>query len=307
MDRFASNTLRTLGIVLISIFVIGASLVLGLLALCLGALGSGAFRSPQDEQVFTLCIAGLIILIAGGVLSIAKLSRGIVRSTPEYQYVSAPLPIVAETPTHGSPPPIPDIVLSHPARAETEPHVSRQSSSFDAASHFSPASRAAIQNLVLAIAGKLAAELLITLSGWMYTYRFRQAPFLPYRHTPLIWALAAVAPLIVLLYALLRHPGPRAFAYALVIPALQIFFGVFGHSATIFVLFYFRPGVPAYLSLLSLLPWLLDILILHLAWKASRLTGIQPNSTRLIVAAAVMFFYTSFLPVILVMLNSVWH
>jgi hypothetical protein len=287
--------------------VIGASLVLGLFALCLGVLGGGSFHSPQDEQAFIFCVVGMIILIAGGVFSIAKLSRGIVRSTPEYQYLATPAPILAEASTQVPTPAIPDIVPSHPARVEESSLSSTSPPSFNVASHLSPASRAAIRNLVLAITGKLAAELVITLSGWMYTYRFRQAPFLPYRHTPIIWALATIAPLVVLLYALLRHPGPRAFAYSLVIPALHIFFGVFGHSATIFLLFYLRPGVPRYLSLLSLFPWLLDILILHLAWKAIRLTGIQPNSTRLIVAAAVMFFYTSFLPVILVVLNSVWH
>jgi len=56
---------------------------------------------------------------------------------------------------------------------------------------------------------------------------------------------------------------------------------------------------------LTLFPWLLDILILHLAWKAIRLTGIQPNSTRLIVASVVIFLYTCLLPAIVGLLAAI--
>lgn len=186
--------------------------------------------------------------------------------------------------------------------APAPPHLV---SARDVAAHFSPASRTAINQLALAIAAKLAAETVISLIGWTYTYQVRNFPNPTMRYSFIAWGLGAVAPLLVLLYSLLRYPGPRAFAYSLVIPSMQLFFGLFGHTATIFVLFR-SPylGVPPVLSLFALAPWLLDFLVLYLALKAIRLTGVRPNSTRLIVASAVMFFYTSALPVIVFVTNS---
>ena len=308
MDRFVDNTLRTLGIVLISIFVIGASLILLLFALCLGALGAqgGSFHSPSDQQAFYLSLLGAAVLITGGVFGIIKLSRGIVRETPEYGAPQTLLPPIAEHPIFPSAtassttelPPTESIpTVPPPAPAEPRP-------SYSVVTHLRPASRAAIQNLVLAISGKIIAELLLTIAGSLWTYRLRHAPYASFRYSFIVWGFAAAAPMIVLIYALLRHPGPRAFAYSLVIPALHIFFGFFGHSATIFAFFRTTPGISPALPLLSLVPWLLDILILRLAWKAMRLTGIQPNSTRLIVASAVIFIYTSMLPMLMFLLNN---
>ncbi|MGA8442612.1 MAG: hypothetical protein WB762_18770 [Candidatus Sulfotelmatobacter sp.] len=63
---------------------------------------------------------------------------------------------------------------------------------------------------------------------------------------------------------------------------MHILFGLIGHSA--FLAFVLRPGQIA-APLLSIIPWILDILILYLAWKAIRQTGIEPDPPRLIVAA----------------------
>ena len=295
MDRFAANTLRTLGIVLISAFVIGASLILLLLALCLGALGSGGgqFHSPSDEQAFLACVVAIVVLLVGGVFSIAKLAKGIVRGAPEY---AAPLSIFP-TPVTATAGPTPAVAPPPVPPAVTPPRT------IDAG-HLSPASRAAIQQLVLSISAKVAVEVLLTLFGWISVARPHISPLQTFRFSFLAWGLAAVAPLLVLLYALLRHPGPRAFAYSLVIPALHIFFGLFGHSVSlVYVLRSLHPS----LAVFSLLPWLLDFLILYLAWKAIRLTGIQPSPTRLIVATAVIFFYTSILPIVVVIMNQFWH
>ena len=149
--------------------------------------------------------------------------------------------------------------------------------------------------------------MLIVLAGWTFIHHPLPLADETVRFGFVAWGLAATAPHLVLLYALLRHPGPRAFAYALVIPALHLFFGTFGHSAGIFLLLHSNPGIAGPLLLLTAAPWLLDIVILYLAWKAIRLTGIQPNSTRLIVAAAVIFIYTSFLPALVFLLNYLHH
>lgn len=301
MDRFAANTLRTLAIVIISIFVIGTSLLLLLLALCFGALGNmNGSHDPKAAELVILLLVITAALIAGSIFAIAKLSKGIVRNTPEYQFQAGTVPTVAMA-SPGTPPlPVPEATPLMPAAAEVESRPT-----FDLASHLSPGSRAAIRQLALAIVAKLAVESPILFASWTSIYGLKQIPSVGLRVGLLAWGLASIAPLLVLLYALLRHPGPRAFAYSLVIPALHIFFGFFGHSASIlFLLLHARPGISPALSLLSTLPWFLDILILYLAWKAIRRTGVQPNSTRLIVAAAVIFVYTSLLPFLAVVASG---
>jgi len=304
VDRFAANTLRTLAIVLISIFVIGSSLLLLLLALCFGALGNmNGNHDPNAAALIILLLVIAVALIAGGVFAIAKLSKGIVRDTPEYQFQAGTVPTVAMASPGTPAPPVPPATPSGSAAAEVESRPP-----FDLASHLSPGSRIAIRQLALAIAAKLAVESPILFASWTSIYGLKQIPSAALRVGLLAWGLASIAPLLVLLYALLRHPGPRAFAYSLVIPALHIFFGFFGHSASIlFLLLHAHPGISPALSLLSTLPWFLDILILYLAWKAIRCTGVQPNSTRLIVAAAVIFIYTSLLPVLAVFTIGLWR
>ena len=320
MDHFAANTLRTLGIVLISIVVIGASGVLLLFALCFGALG---VHSQADQNALTMIFLGGGAILAGGIFAIAKLAKGIARGTPEYQYPLTIAPTTAaqavaltsnevatstvpaaDTPT-AVPASPPDAATATVPVAPYRPQTPPEPRTRVDIAHLRPASRDAIRNLALAISAKLAAEVVLTLSGSLWTYRLSHAPFASFRYAFIAWGIAAVAPMIVLLYALLRHPGPRAFAYSLVIPSMHVFFGLFGHTATIFVLFRATPGIGPIFPLLSLVPWLLDILILYLAWKAIRMTGIQPNSTRLIVASAVIFIYTSLLPAIFVIFNSV--
>jgi hypothetical protein len=170
--------------------------------------------------------------------------------------------------------------------------------------HLSPSSRSAIQQLAYAITAKIAAEIALGIVGWNGALGVpRGAPFPVYRFAFIAWGLAAIAPHLVLLYALARRPGPRAFAYSLVIPSLHLLFGIFGHSA--FLAFALRTGQIA-TPLLSIVPLFLDVLILYLAWKAIRLTGIEPNPTRLIVASVVILLYTSLLPVLAVFLRY-WH
>lgn len=299
VDRFAANTLRTLGIVLISIFVIGGSLIVLLFALCFGVIASSGSGPSQHQagQWLGLTLLVAAVLISVGIFSIAKLSKGIVREIPEYAAPPATIPAPANASTAVLPPaaPVPT--------PQPEANIGRRPAR-SVATHLSPSSRAAIQQLSLAIAAKVAAEVLITLAGWTFLHHPLPVGTETVRFGIIAWGLAGTAPLLVLLYALLRHPGPRAFAYSMVIPALHLFFGTFGHSAGIFLLFRTNPGIAGPLFLLTFAPWLLDFLILYLAWKAIRLTGIQPNSTRLIVAAAVIFIYTSLLPVGVFFLNS---
>ncbi len=300
MDRFASNTLRTLAIVAISIFVVIGSLVLLLLALCLGmfgGLGSPSHHDPQTVKVFYGSILGAVLLVIIGVLSIAKLAKGIVHEssisqTPALQPDSKSLSPASSLPLPPRPPDAQPSVAQPPI---PHPQVTR-----DAVTHLSPASRAAIHTLVLAIAAQIAAQLAIGILGWQWALHSTFAAFRPSLLSALVSAFASNLPYLVLLFSLLRKPGRRAFAYSLAIPSLLVLFGTFGNSATIFYLSRF---VHSSASFLLLIPWALHIFIFYLAWKAIRLTGILPNPARIILAAVVVFFYYSLLPVLLVALN----
>jgi hypothetical protein len=275
MDRFASNTFRTLGIVAISICVIVGCLLLLLLALCagmLGAAGNPAHHDPQTTKLFYGSILAAAILVIIGVLSIAKLAKGIVREStalPAPQAESQSLPL-APSVTH------------------------------DVAAHLSPASRSAIHTLVLALAAQIAAQVAVGVLGWQWALQSPIASFRPSVPIALVSGVASNLPYLVLLFSLLSNPSRRTFAYSLVIPSLLILFGTFGNSASIFFFLRFAHS-PA--SFLLLIPWALHIFILYLAWKAIRLTGIFPNPARLIVAAIVVVIYYSLLPVLLVALN----
>ena len=275
MDRFASNTFRTLGIVAISICVIVGCLLLLLLALCagmLGAAGNPAHHDPQTTKLFYGSILAAVVLVIIGVLSIAKLAKGIVR---ESTALPAPQPESQSLPLAPS--------VAH-----------------DVAAHLSPASRSAIHTLVLALAAQIAAQVAVGVLGWQWALQSPIASFRPSVPIALVSGVASNLPYLVLLFSLLSNPSRRTFAYSLVIPSLLILFGIFGNSASIFFFIRFAHSPAAFLLLI---PWALHIFILYLAWKAIRLTGIFPNPARLIVAAVVVVIYYSLLPVLLVALN----
>ena len=325
MDRFAENTLRTLGITLISIFVVVGCLILLLLAACFGAIGNSN-SSASGLAFMALVAAGLLIAI--GVFAISRLAKGMV-STPPAALLQPdkPLPSPITKPAEPLPAASDEAKLDQ-ALASLEARAKRAEPPTPAAPaktiepisapqpafapprrpvdihHLSPSSRTAITQLAYAIIAKLVAEIALGIVGWFGALgvpRFVRVPFPVYRFGFVAWGLAAIAPYLVLLYALSRRPGPRAFAYALVIPSLHLLFGIFGHSA--FLAFILRAGQFA-TPLLSIAPWLLDILILYLAWKAIRQTGIEPNPQRLIVASLVIFLYSSLLPVLVLVLNQ---
>lgn len=319
MERWVENTLATLGIIVTTIFVIAACGFVFLLAICFGVLNSsGSFNRANPPTPFPSgAYAIMFVIIVAGITVISILARGMLRRTQPSSYPPGPLgpvPTIAEridlgkiapttvAPAKPAPPPAVHETISPPRN--TVPLNLPTRPIRDLAAHLSPASRIAIQQLAIAITAKIAAEVVLGLVGWYGALGSPRVPFPVYRFGFLAWGLAAIAPHIVLLYALARKPGPRAFAYALVIPTLHILLGIFGHSA--FLAFILRAGQVA-APLLSIAPWILDIVILYLAWKAIRQTGIHPNPARLIIASVVIVFYTSLLPVLVVVLNGLQH
>lgn len=334
MDRFAANTLRTLGIILTSIFVILGCLVLLAIALCFGAIASQS-HNPNDQTSGSAVALGAIIagvvLVSVGVFVISTLAKGMVTAStlPPQPYTLVPPPVTK--PAEPAKPRSDETKLDQAlasmesmAKRTAQPPAAEQPKFSEQAkpvatparipsppserhvdpAHLSPASRSAIRSLAYAIVAKIAAEVALGIVGWngaLTVPRFARVPFPIYRFGFLAWGLAAIAPHLVLLYALARRPGPRAFAYALVIPSLHLLFGIFGQSA--YFAFVLRTGQFA-APLLSTAAWLIDILILYLAWKAIRQTGIEPNPMRLIVASVVILVYSSSLPLLVIVLNQ---
>jgi hypothetical protein len=294
MDRFVANTLRTLGLIAVAICVIAVSLGVALLGLCFSILAQADNHnhpSPQSQTYLYLGIAAAIGVLIGGIVIIAILARIIFRESngqdKKQGKLTAPYPLI---PTAAQP-----IGTQSTAPAPPQPRAVPE-----VATHLSLASSAAIQKLATAIVAKIAAEVLLGLVGWYGALGSPRAPFPLYQTGFMLWGMAAIAPHLILLYYLFRKPGRTTFAYALIIPSLHLLLGLIGHSA--FLAFILRPG--QFLApLLSIIPWGLDLVILYLAWKAIRQTGIHPDPPRLIVAAVVILLYTTLLPALAVILN----
>jgi len=318
MDRWVSNTFRTLGLIVAAIAVIALSLGFALLGLCfaiMSSAGHGGGATPQSNNFLYLGIAAAIAVLVIGIFVIGAVARRILlesKAQDENRPPSPPYPLIPP----GTPPIVPQPLAPQPfipQPAVARPTVAPPSPAPSApqaraipnvVTRLSPASAAAIQQLAIAITAKVAAEVALGLVGWNGALGSPRAPFPLYQIGFMAWGLAAIAPHLVLLYALARRPGRTTFAYALVIPSVHILLGLFGHSA--FLAFVLRPGQFA-APLLSIIPWFLDILILYLAWKSIRRTGIEPDPQRLIVAAVVIFLYTSLLPVLVFVLNNLHH
>ncbi len=269
MERWAANTLRTLGIILTSGFVLILSLLLVLLSICASQGGLSGTRHTEQVVPYLAGAAGVVIL---GVWLIVWLARGIARSS------------ALET-------------ASIPATADAHA-IPQSGSTLNLPLHLSPLGRKAIDRLVLA----LGAQILISAIAWIVN----QLTFWthPNRFAPHNWTLILLAPFIVyhipyavLIYALTKHPDRRAFAYSIAVPAVTILQAVFSLA----VLSYYYVHNPMGLLLL-VVPWCIHIVILVLAYKAIQQVGIHPQPASLIVAALVTFLFFSTLHVLTPML-----
>jgi hypothetical protein len=267
MERWAANTLRTLGIILTAGFVLVTSLILLLLSMCAAQGDFGGNKHP-DQVVPYLIAAGLVVIL--GVLVIVRLARGIYRSPA----IAGPTP--ASIPAGALPP-------SAPAPTRS-----------DIPLHLSPLSRQSITQLVLA----LAAQIVVSSAAWFFgQLHFWSAPraFAPHN-----WTLFLLAPFVlshipyaILIYVLLKRPDRRAFTYAIAVPAVLILESLL--SVSLIGRYYVHQ--PMGLVLL-LVPWLIHIVIIALAYKAIQQTGLHPEPASLLVAALVAFAFFSLIHVV---------
>jgi hypothetical protein len=258
MERWAANTLRTLGIILTAGFVLLTSLFLLLLAMCASQGGIGGTKHP--EQVVPYVTAAVVVLLLG-IWLIAWLARGILRS----KLVAEPLPAGVA-----------------PAAESVEGHSA-------VPLHLSPASLRAINLLVLAMAAQIAVSAVV----WIINQSaFWRAPHDIALHN---WFVATLVPYIlyhvpyaILIYILLKRPDRRAFAYCIAVPAVLVLQSLFSLGLYTHYLAHYQVAF-----LLLVVPWATHIVILVLAYQAIQQVGIHPQPSSLIVAAIVMFIFFS--------------
>jgi len=270
MERWAANTLRTLGIILTSGFILISCLFFLLLTVC--AAGPNMGGSPGNpREAAGYAIIGIVIAIAGG-LFIAWLARGIFRSQPLPQTVPADaLTALAGTPAYA------DAAHSRP-----EPKLSLPL-------HLSPLGQKAVNHLVQA----LAAQIVVSAALWIINQLYFWTA--PRTFAPHNWVLALLAPYIlhqipyaILIYLLLKRPSRLAFTYAIAVPAVLLLQSLFGLSVISAYYIHHPTGF-----LLLIIPWSLHIVILVMAYKAIQQVGIHPLPSSIIIAAIAAFFYFS--------------
>jgi hypothetical protein len=324
MDRFVANTLRTFGLIIMAIAVIAISLGLVLLGFCFTVLTSvdrhGGASTPPNYALHLGIVAAVAFLIFG-IFAIGAIARVIFRESkihdrsdnlpplppyslvpPSPQVPAQPHPVV---PSPAPPAPSPTDVPPSTARSLTTPLTTTpRRPALDAATHLSPGSRLAIDRLILAIAAQASAQLIVGVIEWLWSAQIPMQGFRLHGPLLLVWNVAALLPYVLLVIAMRRRPGATALSFCLVIPGIRSFFGFFGQTASIIVfLRTFHSGMP----MLSAIPWALDVLIFYLAWKAVRLTGIEPTPGRLILSAIDICLYSFSLPVVFLVLNYFWR
>lgn len=270
MEQWASNTLRTLGIILIAGFVLVTSLFLLLLSFC--SWQGGFSGSAHPDQGVAYLVAAVMVMVIGSLTS-GWLARGMVRSSAAAELAAAPQ------------------AASALGSASSSPSVSPADARLSVPLHLSPLGRKAIDRLVLA----LVAQIVLSALSWFWSQFHLWTT--PRAFAPHNWTLVLLAPFVLyhvpyamLIYSLLKKPDRRAFAYSLAVPAILVLQAWFSLSLVAYAYIRHPAGL-----LLVFLPWAIHIVVLVLAWKAIQQVGIHPDPSSLMVAALVTFVYFSFI------------
>jgi hypothetical protein len=265
MDRYASKTLRTLGIVLTSIILVIGGLILLLFTLC---AFSGQSTQPSNNAGLIWSLV-LSLFLAVGIFIIATLARGLAHPS------GLPQPPLINLNATGAAP------TSTPPDAVTAPEIDPAAAS------------QSIRNLAFAIAAQLFLSALnSTLASTHRPAIFQPVPKVFGSHSFLLVSFVlAHLPYLLVLVSLFRKPGPRTFSFALAIPfvlALPSLLLASGAS-----------GVGGLAILSAMAAGVLNFLILYLAWRAIRTTGIHPSPGSILIAALITFSYSCSIPFIL--------
>jgi hypothetical protein len=282
VERWATNTLRSLGIVVTLILVGGGCCFLLLVAWLVvirgGLTPSARILRPQAADAFFGSILAAIALVTAGVVMIVKLAKGIARSPARSEIIAAARP--ATVPAVAAPRP--------PSPAPRSRHLPLW-----------PVAHNAIDRLVLALAGQIAISAIT-----LFQIATRAA-------VPHNWILMLLPPFLlsevpdaILIYVLLKQPGRRAFTFLiamLVVPILKPLFNpmLFNSYRQI----YMNHSMGLVWIVLSGLIYLATLV---LAYVALRQSGLWPKFSSTILATTATFFYFFLIKAITPYLYSLW-
>ena len=268
MERWAANTLRTLGIILMAGLVLVVSLFLVLLSICAAGGGVGAGNHPEQAVPY-LVGAGVVVIL--GVFIIARLARGIFRSAK-----------VGEGAAAGDGATLDGSGATLSATTAAVPL------------HLSPLGRQALDRLVFAV----GAQIGLSAITWVFnTLHFWRTPTFGAHISPLILLVPFVLyqiPYAILIYLLMKRLDRRTLTYAITIPAVQLLQSLFSLTAVTYFM-----HQPRSLLLLGL-PWVLHIVVLLLAYQAIQQIGLHPEPASLIVTALMVLSYFLVIQVVLI-------
>jgi hypothetical protein len=286
MERWAANTLRTLGIV----FTVGATLIASLLLLLLSICAGQVGGSTRESAAFPLFI-GTVVTLVVGILITVSLARGIANSaaaalaTPRYVREPTFIPSAVPPPSATAP----RESFTQPLRPPVVPPSSATASreSFTQPLRLSPLGQTAVNRLIWA----LGAQIVVSVVCWFVSQLYFWT--MPRTLAPHNWILILLVPFVlyrlpylILIYRFRTQPANRTLIYSFVVPAVLAFQAVFNLAAIIYAYVQHPVGF-----LLLALPWTIHIVIMVLAWKAIREVGVQPDASYLFRAGVVTFAY----------------
>ena len=287
MERRPANALRILGMVATVILVIAGCCLLLLIA-WLVIMRGGLTRNamifyPRAASSFVGALLAAIALVTGGVLIIRKLARETVRH-PARSLPFATIPGPANATSSA-------VAASPSPRSAPLPSVSHR---------LSPRGRKTIDRLVLALGARIAisAVTLLQVASRAFVSRNWTLDLLP-------GLILAQAPYAILIYALLKRPGRRTFTFLVALLALPIL------QALLNPLLLFSYGQIYTRHPIGLL-WpffsgLIYVVILALAYRAIKQTGLWPTPSSVILATVATFFYFFFVAEITPHLYGLWR
>lgn len=284
MERWAANTLRTIGIVVTTILVIGGCYFLLLIAwfvVIRGGLTQNArIFHPQAGDVFFGAILATIALITAGIVMVVNLAKAIARR-PARSKILAAAARPATVPAAAAPPRL------------------RSSGSRSLHLPLWPVGHKTIDRLVLALVAQIAISA-VTL------FQLATHAFVPHN-----WTLMLLPPFIlsevpnaILIYVLLKQPGRRAFTFLiamLVVPILKTLFNPMLLNSYRQIYMNHPMGL-----VWIVLSGLIYVVTLALAYVALRQSGLWPKFSSAILATTATFFYFFLIKAITPYLYSLW-
>jgi hypothetical protein len=256
MERWAARTLRILGIILTAGVTLIACLVLFLLSMC---ASNGSF-SRHPDKALPFIIGGLVVMV-GGLWLTVRLARGLRKQAADASATSAGTADATMAPV----PPSQPLVLSS-------------------------AGRMAVDRVVFALGAQIAVSLICWFLNRRFFWSASNVQASPLRTLILLLPFVLYhIPYALLMVSFIRKVTRLTFVYCVAVSGMM----------TLQTLLYLAIGRYSHVNhpevyLLVFLPWVIDIVILGMAWQTARQLDIRLDASSVVVAALVTLAWLLF-------------